>query len=477
MAECALIPVILAGGVGERLWPLSKVDYPKQFLCLDDSGLSLFQATLARVADRARFAAPIILCSADHRFLVSEQLAAIGCADATILVEPVARNTAPAVLLAAFHITSTRAPNAVMVVMPSDHQITQPAALLRAVETAATAAQDGWLVTFAITPDAPETAYGYIKLGAPLAGHAGLHSIGRFIEKPNADAAHAYLAEGGYGWNSGMFVMEAATALAECATHAPAMFDIIKRIHDSQSSGHTFIHFDEALMGECQSISFDYAVMEHTSHGAAMPVDMGWSDLGSWVALDAASPKDVHGNACIGRAITHDVSGCYIRSGDALVAAIGLRDMVVIAADNAVMVGPKERMQEVKTLLAAMRASALPDTHLTSFAHRPWGGYVTIDRSADHQVKKLRIIPGGKISMQSHQHRCEHWVVVKGRATVTRDGDVVVLGKNESAHIPAGTTHRLENREAEDLIVIEVQTGDYLGEDDIQRFEDAYQRI
>jgi mannose-1-phosphate guanylyltransferase/mannose-6-phosphate isomerase len=467
-----IVPVILAGGAGERLWPLSKVDYPKQFLPLEATGASLFGATLTRVADRVHFAAPVIVCHHDHRFIVDEQLRTAGIRDATIITEPASRNTAPAIAMAALHL-ETRAPGGLMLVLPSDHRIEMPHQLMDAVTRAETAAMRGAIVTFGITPDSPQTGYGYIAHGE---ADDGIYSIARFIEKPDADTARALVAGGRCSWNSGIFFARPQTILEQLRLHAPELYRACAASYAQRRYSGASITPDDLALASCPSIAFDRAVMEHCNVGMVVPVAMGWSDLGSWTAFDAASRKDADGNACIGRTVTEDVAGCYLRTDGALIAAIGLRDMVVIAADNAVMIGPKDRMQDVKQLLDKMRDSALPDTHRTMFAHRPWGGFTQVSEGTNYRVKKLHIHPGGQLSLQAHQHRCEHWVVVQGVATVTRDEQVVELARNESTFIAAGHVHRLENRGEEELIVIEVQTGDHLGEDDITRFEDAYSR-
>ena len=469
-----IIPVILAGGAGERLWPLSKLDYPKQFVAMAAYGTSLFQESVIRVADRSQFAAPIIVCNEAHRFIIREQLRALGCDDATLVIEPVARNTAPALALAALHVEDT-SPHSVLLVMPSDHQIDNIEAFHNAVARGADLAVQGWLTTFAMTPTAPETGYGYIKLGEELAH--GASQIARFVEKPKREAAEAYLAEGGYGWNSGIFVMESTQALAELALFEPAMFTACLTAYRARTQDEDFIRPQPEALRNCPPNSIDYALMEHTTHGAVIPVAMGWSDLGSWTALAEMTPADAANNAILGKVVLEDSSGCYIRSDGALIAGIGLQDMVVVAADNAFLVGPKARMQEIKSLLSTMRTKQLPDINLTGFSHRPWGSFQRIDQGAGYQVKKLHLNPGAKISLQSHAQRSEHWVVVEGRATVTNGDQVNVLEANQSTYIPAGTVHRLENREATNLIVIEVQTGPYLGEDDITRYEDAYNRL
>ena len=468
----AITPVILAGGSGERLWPLSKSDYPKQFVCLHGVKTSLFQDCVNRVKGRAGFAVPIILTNHEHRFIVAEQLRQIGVENASIIIEPVARNTAAAITIAALH----AAANSTLLVMPSDHLIKKTDVFFDYVKDALPLTQAGKLVTFGITPTAPETGYGYIKAGGALSGESSAFAIARFAEKPSREHAEAYLAEGGYTWNSGMFLFGAATLIAEMQIHRADILDAARIAYNKRAEALPFITLDKAAFEACPSTSIDYAVMEATKDGAVIPVDIGWSDLGAWTSLDAISAKDAAGNATHGKVLLENSSNCYIHSSKTLVAGIGLRDLVVVVADNAVLVADKHQSGDIKKLIATMREHEMPDVKLTSFSHRPWGSFHGIDRGERYQVKKLLLKPGGKISLQTHQQRAEHWVVVEGVATVTNGENVLNLKANESTYIPAGTMHRLENRGSVDLVVIEVQTGRYLGEDDIKRFEDLYKR-
>jgi mannose-1-phosphate guanylyltransferase / mannose-6-phosphate isomerase len=474
-----ITPIILAGGSGERLWPLSKTDYPKQFASFSsdgkDQGSSLFQDSLLRVSNRDLFSAPIILCNEDHRFIVTEQLRHMGVHDATILIEPVARNTAPALALAALHMEQSGNPG-IMLVMPSDHRIDLPQQFVSAIRHAAPATMGGWLVTFGVTPDAPETGYGYIKSGAVLNHFAPLCQIECFVEKPDRATAQSYLDAGGYAWNSGIFLMHSTHALNELMQYNPDIVTACRAAYAGHHIDQSFLRMDKQAMTSCPSISIDYAIMEHTQKGAVIAVDMAWCDLGSWTSICNLSDKDEQNNASIGRVVMVDSHDCYMRTHNALIAAIGVRDLVVVSADNAILIGPKDRMQDIKQLVAKMRDQHLPDTMLTSFSHRPWGSFYSIDKGTRYQVKRLLLKPGGKISLQTHEKRSEHWVVVQGKATVTNGDEVKTLEANQSTYIPAGTRHRLENRENEELIVIEVQTGSYLGEDDITRFEDVYNR-
>lgn len=478
-AASPITPVILAGGSGERLWPLSKTNYPKQFVHLewgeDHQRTSLFQDALLRVADRRLFSAPLVLCNEEHRFIVSEQLRHIGIDDAIILIEPVARNTAPALAIAALHMAAS-GQQAVMLVLPSDHRIKEKDRFLNAIHRGARAASDGHLLALGIVPTGPETGYGYIRPGEALSGYEGVFRIHQFTEKPDAATAASYISEGGHIWNSGIFLMHSQTVLEEFEACEPVMLAACRNAYAKRSTDGIFARLDKEAMHSCPSNSIDYAVMEHTSRGVVMPVNMTWCDLGSWTAFHALSPKDAQGNATAGKTALVDSHDCYIHAGDMLVAGIGLDQMVIVASDNALLVGPKDRMQDIRALVEDMHRQNLPDTMRTTFSHRPWGSFYNIDRGRHYQVKRLHLKPGGKISLQMHEKRSEHWIVVEGKATVTTGERLFTLEENQSTYIAAGTRHRLENRQDRELIVIEVQTGPYLGEDDIRRFEDVYNR-
>jgi mannose-1-phosphate guanylyltransferase/mannose-6-phosphate isomerase len=428
--------------------------------------LSLFQEAVERVGDRAQFHPPIIVCNIAHRFIVSEQLRAIQVVDAEIIAEPDALNTAPALALAALH----AAPDALLLVTPSDHRIADTRAFLHAVNTGIATAENGYIVTFAITPDSPEPGYGYIQFGE-AEDDSPVRPIHQFIEKPDAATASALIAVGNIGWNSGIFLLSAQHALAELSQHAPEVLLCCRAAMAACTRAEPFIYPDAAALGPCPSISIDYAIMEQSGNRAAIPVEMGWSDLGSFAALAKGKSNPISGNV-----ITEDVAGCYIHSDGPLVAALGVRDLVIIAADNAVLVKHKDSAYAIKPLLQRLRDENKPDINLIKFAHRPWGSFYRIDQGEHYQVKRLHLKPGARISLQSHTHRSEHWIVVEGRASVTNGDHVTLLEKNQSTYIPAGAIHRLENCESSELVIIEVQTGDYLGEDDIARFEDSYHR-
>jgi mannose-1-phosphate guanylyltransferase / mannose-6-phosphate isomerase len=463
-----LVPVVLAGGYGERLWPLSTPELPKPFALRDGRGLSLFQATILRVADRSLFAPPLVVCNAKHHAVVVEQLETIGCTDACLMLEPESRNTAPAIALAALHVHAT-APEHAMVILPADHAIEEPNPWLQALNVAEQISRDGRMVAFAITPTAPNTAYGYIERGAAIAGVDGAYAITAFIEKPTAAVAATLLRDGACGWNSGMFVMGAAAALAQYELHAPEMLAACRAAYAQCRRAGDALWLDGASYQAIAPLAFDRAIMERTAHGAVIPLAMGWRDLGSWAALHEVAAKDSNGNAVTGTATLEDSSGCYVHSAGPAIHVRGLKDIRVVATPADVLVEPMARAAELNPVLTHAERGI-------GTTHRPWGWFQVIEVGAHYQVKRLTLRPGGKISLQRHTQRCEHWVVISGCATVTRGGAVHTLRENESTFIPAGEVHRLENRSDTPLVVIEVQTGSYLGEDDIERLDDCYAR-
>ena len=467
-------PVILSGGIGSRLWPLSRSLYPKQLLPLA-SDESLLQTTVKRVAGDARFAAPVMVCNEEHRFIIAEQLRSAGVAPQRILLEPEGRNTAPAVTAAAIDLLA-QSPDALMLVMPSDHVIGDVAAFLAAVEIAATAARAGALVTFGITPTGPETGYGYILQGAALDGVDGCFGVTRFVEKPDQATAESYLATGGYAWNSGMFLFAASAFLAEMRAHDPAIAEACDQAVQKGREDLDFFRLDATAFRSATKISIDEAVMEKTDHAAVVPVDIGWSDIGAWSALWSIATPDADGNVLAGDVIAEDVTGSYLRSEKPIVAALGLDNVVVVATDDAVLVAAKDRAQDVKTLVERLSREGRSEHHSHTRVYRPWGHYQTVDIGDRFQVKRLTVRPGGRLSLQRHAKRAEHWVVVHGTARVTRDDKTFDLGENQSTYIPIGTVHRLENPGEEPLDIIEVQSGSYLGEDDIVRLDDVYGR-
>lgn len=468
-----ITPVILSGGMGTRLWPMSRTLYPKQLQPLT-SEFSLLQETAARMEGEI-FDAPMIICNQEHRFIVAQHLQQISIKPKNILLEPMGRNTAPAAAAAAILLAEID-PDALMLLTPSDHIIRDSEAFLAAVNKALPAAESGAIVTFGITPDAPETGYGYIKQAAQLDNLDGCFNVEAFVEKPDLETARSYLESGGYFWNGGIFLFSASSYLEELDLLAPGISESCRQALSQSADDLDFTRLDEKAFAACESISIDYAVMERTNKAAIVPVDMGWSDVGSWDALWQVSDKDSDGNAVKGDVKLLDVSNSYIRSDSKLVTAVGIEDAVIVATDDAVLVASRAASQDVKAIVDALKAEDR-DEHMThTRVYRPWGWYQTLEHGSNFQVKLICLNPGAKISLQSHQHRAEHWVVVSGKATVTRNEDLVILAENESTYIPIGMKHRLENREETPLQIVEVQTGDYLGEDDIERFDDQYGR-
>ncbi len=474
MSASKIVPVILSGGSGTRLWPLSRSLYPKQLLPLI-SERTMLQETVLRVGDRARFSAPMIVCNDEHRFIIEEQLHQIGIDDAKIVIEPEGRNTAPAVAAAAMLI-SREEPDALMLVMPSDHVIEDEGAFATAVEIAAKAAGDNRLVTFGINPTRPETGYGYIEIGAALPGQDGCHAVQRFVEKPSAAKAQEFVDAGNYAWNSGLFVFSVSSYLSELETYNPEMVEACRAACDRSKADLGFLRLDPEAFAACPADSIDYAVMERTANAAVVPVSMGWSDVGSWSSLWDLSPKTEEGNVTVGDIITMGTENSYLRSDGPAIATVGLKDVVLVATKDAVLAVSKEAAQDVKAMVDRLKQLGRNEHVAHTEVFRPWGSYQTTDSGDRFQVKRLIVKPGQKLSLQKHHHRAEHWIVVQGTAIVTRDDEVTTLYENQSTYIPMGVTHRLENPGKVPLHIIEVQSGGYLGEDDIVRFEDTYGR-
>ena len=467
-------PVILSGGSGTRLWPMSRSRYPKQLLALTGAR-SLLQETALRVAGNAEFAPPLIIANEEHRFIIAEQLREIAITPEAIVLEPVGRNTAPAACVAALRLAE-KDPEALMLVLASDHAIADPAAFRAAVDDAAAAGRAGCLASLGITPDRAETGYGYIARGQPIDGVVGAFAVAQFVEKPDSETAQRYVASGEYFWNASIFLFPVALYLAELGRLRPDMLATCRAALAKARADSDFVRLDQAAFTACPSDSIDYAVMEHTEKAAVVPVAMGWSDLGSWDALWELGDKDARGNALSGNVVAEATQNCYLRSEAGLVAAIGVEDLVVVATDDAIMVAPKGRTQEVKELVARLRADRRDEADALSTVHRPWGTYRALHNGHRVQVKHIMVHPGGKLSLQMHHHRAEHWVVVQGTAKVVRGNEELMLTENQSTYIPLGTAHRLENPGKIPLHLIEVQSGSYLGEDDIVRFEDSYGR-
>ena len=467
-------PVVLSGGSGSRLWPMSRRMLPKQFLPLV-SNRTLIQDTVLRVrgVDGARN--PIIVANDAHRFFVADQMKEIGVRPEVQILEPVGRNTAPAIAVVALYVHSV-APDACLLVLPSDHAITDVAALHAAIAAALPLAGGGALVTFGVTPRAPMTGYGYIERGEPLVDSDHGFRIERFVEKPDRATAERYVASGRFLWNSGMFVFHPKRVLEELDRFRP---DILAAASAALSAGtrdHEVLRLDAAKFAACPSDSIDYAVMERTSASAVVQADMGWNDVGSWTALWDVAEKDPAHNVAHGDVDLRDASRCYVRAGHRMVTALGVEDLVIVETDDAVLVADKSRAQEVKDVVDGLEKRARTEHIHHPRVHRPWGYYESLDAGERFQVKRIVVKPGEALSLQMHHHRAEHWVVVAGTARVTRGDETKLLSENESIYIPIGTKHRLENVGKVPLLLIEVQSGSYLGEDDIVRFEDRYQR-
>ncbi len=461
--------VLLSGGSGTRLWPLSREAYPKQFLALAGEH-TMLQDTWRRVAPLAT-PAPIVVANEEHRFLAAEQLRLVGVQGADIVLEPVGRNTAPAIAAAALQ-AMAGGDDPLLLVLPSDHVVRDEAGFRDAVRAAVPAAAAGALVTFGIVPSAPETGFGYIQAGAG----DGVRPVLRFVEKPDADTAASYLQAGGYLWNSGMFLFRASRYLAELERFRPDILAAVRRAFEDAARDGDFIRLEREAFSASPSDSIDYAVMEKTADARVLPVDIGWNDVGSWSALWEVSEQDEHGNSRHGDVIAVDSRNSYAYARR-LVALVGVDDLVVVETDDAVLVARKDRVQRVKDVVAQLKAGQRSHAVLHREVHRPWGSYDSIDQEDGcFQVKRIRVKPGARLSLQSHRHRAEHWIVVRGTARVTRDNDVFELHANQSTYIPLGARHRLENPGSEMLELIEVQSGSYLGEDDIVRYEDVYGR-
>jgi mannose-1-phosphate guanylyltransferase/mannose-6-phosphate isomerase len=467
-------PIILSGGSGTRLWPLSRKSYPKHLLPLVTSR-SMLQETVLRVADQNRFEPPIIVCSEEHRFAIGEQLQDIDVVPRAIILEPVGRNTAPAVTIAALVVVE-KAPESLLLVLPSDHVIANTADFLTAVDQAAVAARQRAIVTFGITPTEPETGYGYIRAGTPLADAPGCRKIESFVEKPDRKTAEGFLAQGSYYWNSGMFLFRVDAYLAELDHLAHAILAGCREALATSKKDLDFLRLGRDAFGGVTATSIDYAVMERTDLAAVVPADIGWSDVGSWSSLWSITDRNEAGNVVVGDVIARDVHDSYIRADSHLVAAIGVNGLVVVATEDAVLLAPKARAQEVKQIVESLERAGRPEAILHRKVHRPWGSYQGVDSGVGFQVKRITVKPGAKLSLQRHAKRAEHWIVVRGTARVTIGDKVFMLEQNQSTYVPLGTVHRLENPGNNPLDIVEVQTGSYLGEDDIVRIDDVYGR-
>jgi len=469
-----LIPLILSGGSGTRLWPVSRKNLPKQFLELAGKG-TLFQQTLERTLKLPAVAAPIVVASEDHRFLAAEQLLQIGIiGSATIVLEPLARNTAPAIALGALQAMQVDG-DPLLLVLPADHLIGNTATFVDAVNQAVPLAEQGWLVTFGIRPDRPETGFGYIRRAAAIDEHG--FQVEQFVEKPDLATAASYLADGRYDWNSGMFLFKASRYLEELAEHAPDMLAAVREASARSSADLDFVRIDEESFSHVPDRSIDYAVMEKTSRAAVVPVDCTWSDIGSWSALWLTGEKDADGNMSEGDTLSIDSRNSLLRSHDRhLLATVGIDDLIVVTTPDATLVAHRDAAQDVKRIVEQLKASGRTEHSLHRVVHRPWGSYDSLEARDRFQVKRIVVKPGASLSLQKHHHRAEHWIVVSGTAEVTCDDKVFLLCENQSTYIPLGSTHRLRNPGKMPIELIEVQSGSYLGEDDIVRFDDVYGR-
>jgi len=468
-----LIPLILSGGSGTRLWPVSRKNLPKQFLALAGKG-TLFQQTLQRTQQLPDVAAPIVVASDDHRFLAADQLLELGIDNATIVLEPLARNTAPAIALGALQ-ALRRGGDPLLLVLPADHLIGDTDAFVEAVRQATPLAEQGWLVTFGIRPDRPETGFGYIRRAAAIDGNG--YQVEQFVEKPDLATAESYLADGRYDWNSGMFLFKASRYLEELAEHAPAMLEAVRDADAKTTADLDFVRIDQEAFSHVPDRSIDYAVMEKTVRAAVIPVSCGWSDIGSWSALWLTGEKDADGNMSEGDTLSIDSHNSLLRSHDRhLLATIGIDDLIVVTTPDATLVAHRNAAQDVKRIVEQLKASDRTEHSLHRVVHRPWGSYDSLESRDRFQVKRIVVKPGASLSLQKHHHRAEHWIVVSGTAEVTCDEKVFLLGENESTYIPLGSVHRLRNPGKVVVELIEVQSGSYLGEDDIVRFDDVYGR-
>ncbi|HYE71027.1 MAG TPA: mannose-1-phosphate guanylyltransferase/mannose-6-phosphate isomerase [Aquabacterium sp.] len=470
--------VIMAGGSGTRLWPLSRAGYPKQFLVLSGNR-SLFQQAAARLqalgGDGITVGQPLIVGNEEHRFLVLDQLRELRIDPAALLLEPAGRNTAPALTLAALQ-AQAGGEDPVLVVTPADQTVTDEAAFLQALQQAVRLAAEGGISILGITPDRPETGYGYIRVAEPGAAPR----VAQFVEKPNLETAQRYLAEGQYYWNAGMFVLKASTWLAALQRWRPDIASATRAAFDARSTDAQFVRPDKAAFAAVPSESVDYAVMERCPGSdidiRMVALDAGWNDLGAWEAVWQVLPKDAAGNAQVGDAIVKDSHNTLVHASSRLVSAVGLSDIVIVETADAVLVADRERSQEVKQIVAHLGREQRGEQALHRKVHRPWGWYDSIDAGPRFQVKRIMVKPGASLSLQKHHHRAEHWIVVSGTAEVTNGDKVILLTENQSTYIPLGEVHRLANPGKVPLEIIEVQSGSYLGEDDIVRFEDTYGR-
>jgi mannose-1-phosphate guanylyltransferase/mannose-6-phosphate isomerase len=473
-----IVPVILSGGVGSRLWPLSREHLPKQLMPIMGGEHSLFQKTMLRLSGIAEIAPPIIVCNENHRFMAAAQMQALNLPCSEIILEPVGRNTCPAITVAALA-ASRNGADPSLLVLPADHLISDATLFGSAVQRAADLARNGNIITFGIVPDRPETGYGYIKRGEPFPEaieDGGAYLVREFAEKPEYEKACSFVESGEYFWNSGMFLFRPSVFLQELERFSPEILDSCRKSYDNARSDLDFIRLEETSFAGCPNISIDYAVMERTPRGVVIPLSVGWSDVGSWLSLHEVCDKDECRNVITGDVVIEDATNCYIHSENRLVAALGTENLIIVETKDAVLVSSIERSQDVKLIVNRLKKEMREETLSHSRTYRPWGSYENIDAGNRFKVKRITVNPGSALSLQMHYHRAEHWIVVRGTARITKGDEVFLLNENQSTYIPHGTNHRLENPGLIPLELIEVQSGSYLGEDDICRFDDIYGR-
>jgi mannose-1-phosphate guanylyltransferase/mannose-6-phosphate isomerase len=469
------MPVILAGGIGSRLWPLSRSAFPKQLLKLVSTQHSLLQETILRTQDALEIDSPIVICHYDHRFIVEEQLAAIAIKEPIIILEPIGKNTAPAITIAALFSQMFLKTNPHLLVLPADHLLKDPTHFINLLTHAKTLSNSQHLVTFGVKPTAPETGYGYIETANIGTNNSELKVLS-FTEKPDQARAAHYISQNNYFWNSGMFLFKTDVFLNEMEAYAPTIVEVCKKAAKEITKDLGFYCLPKTIFENCPADSLDYALMEKTKKAMLLPLKSHWNDIGSWSSIFAACTKDAAGNVALGDVLTNDVSDSYIRSESRMIAALGITDHIIVETQDAILVAHKDRAQDVKHIVQKLQLQKRTEIHLHRKVYRPWGYYETVDSGENFQVKRIMVKPGARLSLQKHQHRSEHWVVVKGKAEIWRDAEIFYISANESAYIPKGVKHRLTNPTTENLEIIEVQSGEYLGEDDIIRFDDVYNR-
>ncbi len=477
MIQNPIIPVILCGGSGTRLWPLSRESYPKQFLPLtSDNKKSLLQETQERISGINNLFEPILICNEDHRFIVAEQMREINIKPFSILLEPFGRNTAPAIALAAMKALESQL-NPILLILSSDHEIKNTEIFIKTINEAFKFAENGRLVTFGIMPTSPHTGYGYIKASSSLnPKKIEGYDIEEFTEKPDLETAQRFLKTKRYTWNSGMFMFEAKTIINEITKYQPNIIDTCKDALSNSEYDLDFQRLNQIAFKKCPNLSIDVAVMEKTDKGTVLPLNAGWNDIGSWEAIWETSNKDQNGNFRKGKTIVEDTKNCYIRSENRLLVALGLEDLIIVETGDAILISNKKQTQKVKNIVKKLKEENIIEGQIHKKVYRPWGYYLSIAKDSKWQVKLISVKAGEQLSLQMHNHRSEHWVVVKGKAKVEVNNDIKTLKENQSVYIPLGAKHRLTNTGSEPLIIVEVQSGSYVGEDDIVRFKDKYGR-